>query len=188
MYEVEIKVRAAHDRIEDRLADRDTRALGTVTQVDTYYDAPTRDFAETDEALRVRRQTDGDDKQVLLTYKGPLVDTASKTREEAETQVESEADMRSILDGLGYEPAATVRKERAMYGYEGCTVTLDTIDGLGEFVEVEVTDDAVEYDDIDEARKSAIAVLESLGLDSDEQIQTSYLGLLLASESSGTAD
>jgi adenylate cyclase class 2 len=181
MYEVEVKVRADHDSVRERLAALDADHLGRVTQVDTYYDAPDRDFAKTDEALRVRRETDGSDGEtaVFVTYKGPRVDGESKTREEAETRVADEAAMRSILAGLGYEPAATVEKDRDRYALDGCTVTLDYVEGLGEFVEVEAGD-GVAGADIEDARHAAVAVLEQLELDADDQIQTSYLGLLLA--------
>jgi adenylate cyclase class 2 len=174
MYEVELKLRADHDRVRERLADHGADRIDAVTQEDTFYDAPDRDFAETDEALRVRRETD-EDTRVVLTYKGPLVDSASKTREEAQTRVADGEAIEAILAGLGYEPAATVRKERENYALEDCTVTLDRVEGLGEFVEVER--EAAKAD-IDDARRDAVAVLERLGLDPDDQIRTSYLELL----------
>jgi adenylate cyclase class 2 len=177
MYEVELKVRTAHDEVEERLEATDADLVGTVEQVDTYYDAPDRDFAETDEALRIREERD-DGVTTRLTYKGPLVEAESKTREEAETAVTDSDAMHDILAGLGYEPAAEVRKERTRYDYRGYTVTLDTVDGLGEFVEVEKETE----DDIESAREGARDVMRSLDLDPDEQIRTSYLGLLLAED------
>lgn len=184
MYEVELKVRASHDRVRERLDDLDADHVETVTQVDTYYDAPDRDFVETDEALRIREETKAGETAVLVTYKGPLVEAASKTREEAETAVGDGEEMRSILSGLGYEAAATVRKERERYALGGCTVTLDDVDGLEEFVEVERESEGgvTTEEDIDSAREQAIDVMEELGLDADEQIQTSYLGMVLARE------
>jgi adenylate cyclase class 2 len=185
MYEVEVKVRAAHEGVRERLTECDAEPLGRVTQVDTYFDAPHREFAETDEALRIRREThagdtDGDDgTDVRLTYKGPLVEAKSKTREEIETAVENGDDVRAILAGVGFEPAATVRKERERFALEGFTVTLDTVDGLGEFVEVET--EAAEESDVPERREAAFDLFRSLGLDPDDQLRTSYLGLLLDS-------
>jgi adenylate cyclase class 2 len=174
MYEVELKVRASHGPVRERL-EAAAEPLGTVTQEDTYYDAPHRDFAETDEALRVRQET-ADDRRTVLTYKGPLVEAASKTREEAETAVESPAELRRVLDGLGFEPAAVVRKERERFALDGYTVTLDDVTDLGEFVEVETEATAEE---IDAAREGAVAVLERLGLDPETRIQRSYLGMLV---------
>ena len=178
MFEVECKVRAHHDSVRSRLERLGCERIESVTQEDTYYDAPDRDFAETDEALRVREERAGEATETLLTYKGPLVDTESKTREEAETAVTDPDAIRSILGGLGYEPAATVEKERDRYSLDGVTVTLDSVEGLGEFVEAELETET----DVEAARERVQAVLERLGLDPDEGIRTSYLGLLLAEE------
>lgn len=177
MYEVEVKVSTPHEPVRERLQTIDATPLGTVVQEDTYYDAPDRDFAETDEALRIRRETDDDGQtRTQLTYKGPLVDDASKTRTEAETTVGDTTALTAILEGLGYTPAATVRKERVRYEVDEFTVTLDAVDGLGTFVECETT--APEAG-IERARTGAFDLLERLGLDPDEQVRTSYLGLLL---------
>ena len=231
-YEVEVKVRADHERLREALADRDAEPLGGVVQTDTYYDAPDRNFAETDEALRIRRETDtggtdttetdtggvnttetdtgGTDTtetdtaeadaapvpdsvgapdaepppvdadsnadRTKVTYKGPLVDAGSKTRAEHETVVGDGTELAGVLDGLGYEPAATVEKHRERFALDGYTVTLDAVTGLGEFVEVEAeTDEA----GIERVRDGARELLTELGLEPTDQIRTSYLGLLL---------
>ncbi|WP_435332943.1 class IV adenylate cyclase [Haloarchaeobius sp. TZWWS8] len=196
MYEVEVKVRADHVTVRDRLREQGAEPIDAVVQLDTYYDAPHRDFAETDEALRIRREADidaddGRNPDALegalgpaafdahVTYKGPLVEAESKTREEFETFVAEGETMDEILARLGFEPAATVRKRRQRFALDGYTVTLDAVSGLGEFVECEVeVDDGA---DVEDAREGAYAVLESLGLDPEEQLRTSYLGLLLES-------
>jgi adenylate cyclase class 2 len=176
MYEVELKVRADHDAVRDRLDQLGASAAGTVEQVDTYYDAPHRDFAATDEALRLRRETTADAATTHITYKGPLVEVASKTREEFETTVGDDDTAAAILDALGFTPAATVEKHRERYRYDEFTVTLDDVAGLGTFVEV---DAEAREADIDATRERARDLLTDLGLDPDDQIRTSYLGLLL---------
>lgn len=200
MYEVEVKVEAAHSPVRARLAELEAERVGRVEQRDTYYDAPHREFAETDEALRMRceldvtatDETDGPDATeatevteattqsadgtTKVTYKGPLVESASKTREEFETGVDDGEEMDRILAGLGFDPAAHVEKRREFYAFDGYTVTLDSVVDLGEFVEVEREATAEE---VDEVREGAFAVLRELGLDPDDQIRTSYLGLLL---------
>lgn len=175
MYEVELKVRAAHEPVRERLAALDATVLGTVHQVDTYYDAPHRTFAETDEALRLRRETQGGE-TTRLTYKGPLVEAASKTREERETMVADPEEMAAILDALGFQPAATVEKEREKFECDDYTVALDHVDGLGEFVEVEreATESAIGC-----VRDGARDLLSDLDCDPDEQVRTSYLELLV---------
>lgn len=179
MYEVELKVRADIDTVRDRLAELAATSRGSVVQEDTYYDAPHRSFPETDEALRIRRERAEDgDEQTRVTYKGPLVDDTTKTREEVETAVEHRDRLATIFEQLGFEPAATVRKERHQFELDGYTVTLDSVDGLGEFVEVET--EATEAN-LEDAREGAFSVLEDLELDSAERLRTSYLELLLSS-------
>lgn len=129
MYEVEVKVRGDHDVIRPELTELDARRTATVHQVDTYYDAPHRDFAETDEALRIRTETDANEMEpndepsasnqtpdvTQLTYKGPRVDDDSKTREESETDIESPETMDDILESLGFSLTAVVEKDRERY-------------------------------------------------------------------------
>jgi adenylate cyclase class 2 len=179
MYEVEVKIRADHETVRAALQETDARRVGTVEQSDVYYDAPHRDFAETDEALRLREEVSPDSKETVLTYKGPLVEEDSKTREEIETPLAARDEFEAILDALGFEPAATVEKERERWQLDGYVVSLDRVNGLGQFVEVEA---AAAEDAIESTREGAYAVLRSLGLDPESQIRTSYLGLLLAQD------
>ena len=180
MYEVELKLRADHESLRERLDDVGADQIEHRRQIDTYYDAPHRSFADTDEALRIRREepADGDDR-TKLTYKGPLVEAASKTREEHESVVDDDEALQGVLAGLGFEPAAVVEKDRTYFDFDEYTVVLDAVDGLGEFVEIERE---VPEAEVEAAREEAIGLLERLGLDPDEQIRTSYLGLLLAAD------
>lgn len=175
MYEVEMKVRADHEGVREALDRRNANRVEAVTQRDTYYNAPTRDFARTDEALRIRREVREDEENAKITYKGPLVGEASKTREEHETGLGNGDTMGSILDSLGFSAVKTVEKDRELFSMETYTVTLDTVAELGEFVEVETEATAGE---LDAAREGVARTVESLGLDPDEEIRTSYLELL----------
>lgn len=207
MYEVEMKVRARHDPVRDRLRGVDATREWIGFQADTYYDAPDRSFAETDEALRVRRETtlpadaplavdslvdayDEDDEpfasldvNACITYKGPKVDESSKTRREIETGVATGDSAGAIFEALGFDAAATVVKRRERWTVDGVTVTLDDVDGLGEFVEVEIEADGetdVSKDTgLDAPRERVASTLRTLDLDPDTQIRTSYLGLLV---------
>ncbi|SEH11053.1 adenylate cyclase, class 2 [Natronorubrum sediminis] len=181
MYEVEVKVPADLETVRTRLEALEATREGALVQRDTYYDAPHRTFAETDEALRIRRESDAesDVEETRVTYKGPLLDNESKSREEFETAVADDDTFDAILTNLGFEPAATVHKDRERFDLEGFTITLDLVDDVGEYVEVET--DVEDEADLESARESVYAVLERLELDPDEQIRTSYLGLLLDS-------
>lgn len=179
MYEVEVKVRAEHDPLREILESRDGTHVGAVEQTDVYYDAPHRDFAETDEALRIRREDDAGTVEAALTYKGPLLEDESKSREEVETPIADPDAVESILEAIGFVPAATVEKTRDRWRLEGFAVSLDAVDDVGQFVEVETTVDSA--DEVESAREEARGLLRSLGLDPTDQIRTSYLGLALES-------
>ena len=180
MYEVEVKVPAALAAVRERLETLGATRRGSVVQADTYYNAPHRDFAETDEALRIRseRPADGPE-ETHVTYKGSLVDEETKTREEFETGIDDAETTDAILTSLGFEPTATVRKDRERFSLDGYTITLDSVDGIGEYVEVET--EVEDESDLETAREGSYDVLERLELDPDDQIRTSYLGLLLES-------
>jgi len=177
MYEVELKLRADHDTLRETLAAQEADHVDSRNQTDTYYSAPHREFAETDEALRIRHEQPTDGEAVTkITYKGPLVESESKTREEHETVVDNADEAAGIFAGLGFEPAATVDKHREFYALDGYTISLDRVTHLGEFVEIE--QEATESE-VEAVREGAVDVLSKLGLDADNQIRTSYLGLLL---------
>lgn len=172
MYEVELKVPADLVRVRERLETLDAELRGTVEQADTYFDHPDRSFAETDEALRVRRADDS----AVLTYKGPKVEVASKTRQELQTAVDDPETTEALLEALGFEPVGTVEKRRERYTLHGYQVSLDAVDGVGEFVEVETAGSEAE---IESLREGAEWVLQQLGLDAADQVRESYLELLL---------
>ncbi|MFB6187232.1 MAG: class IV adenylate cyclase [Halobacteriaceae archaeon] len=173
MYEIELKFDIDHAEIKDKLASLNPTYIGEIRQKDIYFNAPHRDFAESDEALRVRReQSDG--VTHLVTYKGPLVEAESKTRTEYETTIESADAMTNILTNLGFTQTETVKKDRRKYRYNDKYIYLDAVEELGEFIEIET-----EAEDIEPHRSDIQQLCTQLGLDPTEQIQTSYLGLLL---------
>lgn len=77
MIEVEVKARVYDPKLVERsIIALGASPIGIEAQVDTYYSAPYRDFAKTDEALRIRVQ----DNKCFLTYKGARMDSISKKR------------------------------------------------------------------------------------------------------------
>ena len=99
---------------------------------DTYLAHPCRDFAATDEALRLR-YVNG--KLESLTYKGPKLPGKVKSRVELVLRVEEPVE--ELLERLSFRPALRVVKNRVYMKLEEATVTLDRVEGLGCYVEVE---------------------------------------------------
>ncbi len=173
MLEVEAKF-AVRDPggVRDRLNRQEVRMTRRQQEHDVYYNAPHRDFGKTDEALRVRY----DDTGVTATYKGPKVRVGSaKAREEFNLAVASGETLEEILSHLGFRRAATVSKTREFYEIGDVTVTLDDVEGLGTFVEIEILTE----DDKEDAADRIGEIAKGLGVDGPP-IYTSYLEMLLS--------
>ena len=106
---------------------------------DTYLRHPSRDFRATDEALRIR-EVDG---KPFITYKGKRREGPIKIRPEIELPlVETTVpDWLAIWSHLGFSVASQVKKTRDVYFLEFKSrpthVTLDHVESLGYFVEIE---------------------------------------------------
>jgi adenylate cyclase class 2 len=179
MLEVEMKFTGAdHDQLQRRLAEWGARADPPRQEADHYFNAPDRDFAQTDEALRVRRVGSAN----FVTYKGPKRDLQTKTRTEIEVQLaegeRAAEDFMKVLTHLGYRPVAVVRKRRRILHLErggfALEVCLDAVDGLGAFAELEVQ---APEERLPAARAAIQELATELGLTTSER--RSYLELLL---------
>jgi adenylate cyclase class 2 len=166
MIEVEVKGQVTSEKqleIIDGLISK-WKFLGEETQDDTYYAHPVRNFMDTDEALRIRRVED----RFYLTYKGPKIDAVSKTREEIE--IVTSPELGDILERMGFSPVARIVKTRRNYGKDDIILSIDEVEDLGTFVELEAASN-----DPEDA-KELLSLLEKLNLLSETR---SYLELFL---------
>ncbi len=159
--------------IERRIVGLGAEFQEELEQIDTYYNHPARDFAQTDEALRIRRV----DEKAYLTYKGSKIDNITKTREEMEVLVENGDSVKEILDKLGFSEVGTVKKVRKKYTFNDFIICLDKVDGLGSFVEMEAQCDSEDSEEVSRLRDEILRTLKELGLEKIER--KSYLELLL---------
>lgn len=187
-YEVEIKFRRqAADGLEARLAHLGGEPGTEMLQQDTYFAHPVRNFARTDEAFRIRSVGDKN----RLTYKGPRIDSQSKTRQEVEVSLAAGAaarrQMTEMLLALGFKIVLTVVKARRHWEIEweqrSIHVALDTVEDVGEFAELEVL--AAESD-WQAARDSLLRLARDLRLNDFER--RSYLELVLAAKGQSPDD
>ena len=165
MLELEMKAKIdkyTRGRIDQIL--RKAEFIEEKVEEDTYYSSPIRDFKETDETLRIRYSGE----KAILTYKGPKLDKISKSREEFEALVSG--DIEEILQKLGYKKILNVRKKRKVYLYKDYTVSIDDVEDLGEYIEIELKSENLK--DI----KRIENLFEVLFLESERR---SYLELLL---------
>jgi adenylate cyclase, class 2 len=179
-YEVEVKYRCSDLRnLADLLQRNGAIQAGRHEYADLYFAHPGRDYAATDEALRLRRVDD----ENRITYKGPKRPGPTKTREEIELPLgvgrEAFDAFATLLDRLGFRAVALVPKSRREFHitHSGrpLTVALDDAGPLGTFAEVEAL--AVDDSDLAAAQAAVLGLAASLGLTEVEL--RSYLRMML---------
>lgn len=176
MIEVEVKAHAHNlDEIEEKLVQIGARRVREEYQEDLYFNAPHRDFAQTDEALRIRKTRSGNSEDTYITYKGAKMDEVSKTRKEIEVAVEDPLKVGDIFQNLSFRPVATVRKNRTIYTMEELIITLDEVQGVGNFVEIEK--ETEEGEDTEEALSEIFATYSKIGITEGFE-RSSYLELM----------
>ncbi|MDV0441214.1 class IV adenylate cyclase [Methanorbis furvi] len=177
--EIEIKVKVpALEPIRNNLEKYGAVLIAEQDEHDIYYNAPHKDFAQTDEALRVRytkNQTCGKIMPPNVTYKGPKVGHEGfKAREEVIVDLSSGEEFGVILERLNFRKTAEVVKHREIYQCEKAIVTLDNVAGVGTFSEIEADFSLTE----DEAIAAIESVAAAAGI-TGERLTKSYLEILL---------
>ena len=118
------------------------------------------------QCLLLRLRALDNQKEGILTVKGPAQDRTFKAREEIEVGISSTAAAQRGLELLGYKVAWYYEKRRDRWYYQGCEIALDELPEIGCFVEIEGPDDA-----------SISKVLQQLQLDPSAHIKANYLML-----------
>jgi adenylate cyclase class 2 len=188
-FEVEIKFRVEDlSELEHKL--QQFGGIGfdePVTEFDFFFQHPCRNFAETDECLRLRKRVFlVGTSEHSLTYKGPKVDAYTKTRREIEIPVIEPECWKSLLAALGFYQSASIhklrRRQRLTVNHRHVDIVLDTLPVLPEsernFVELEMM--ATE-EECEECRNMILGIAEQLGL--SHPIRDSYLQLVSAEKS-----
>jgi adenylate cyclase class 2 len=166
-FEVEVKYRSVdHDQLTIMLAGMGASPGGAVDQEDLYFNHPARDFAQTNEAFRLRRVGT----ENWMTYKGPKHAGPTKTRKEIEVALTDGPDAFEqtvgLFERLGFRPVATIRKRRETFhltfqGHE-MEIALDLAEGLGCFAEIETI--AANQAELSAAQAAVLALAGALGL------------------------
>lgn len=179
MLEVEVKVRVSIDETLKKLYELGYKRGTTVYELDTYFNGLEKDLKKEDKALRIREHRDVDTgvTKYVLNFKGPKVDETTLTREETQFTVPSFEHGEIVLRGLGFAPAGHVEKTRIHMEKERVRCCLDSVTGLGDFLEVEIM--AEGEDGYEKAVKEIEEVLKSLNLSMEDTVKHSYLSMLM---------
>ncbi|RLI72976.1 class IV adenylate cyclase [Archaeoglobales archaeon] len=167
--EVEVKFKA-YDGVEERIKEMADFVIEKFEE-DLYFNHPCKDFKESDEALRVRKDKEG----IKVTYKGAKVDKETKSREEIKLKVDDFDKSIDLFKKLGFKPVREVVKLRRIYRIGDAIICYDEVKGLGNFVEIEIESD---FDGFEEAKQRVFKIAKMLGFNPKDNIRKSYLELL----------
>lgn len=113
--------------------------------LDQRYDVESRELAQRDEVLRVRRYERSGSTRTYLEWKGPTeMQGAYKIREEVSTLVEDFPALERILVRLGFGITMEVDREIAQYDLGGATIRFETYPRMDVLVEVEGEPETIE--------------------------------------------
>ena len=176
MLEVELKVKMPSlEPVRKFLLMNNAQARSNVHEHDIYYNAPHRDFGKTDEAVRVRYTDD----HAVVTYKGPKIKKFGlKAREELNFAVENGKTFETMLERLGFTRTTEVNKWRENFSYRGASISLDKVEELGTFAEIEI----IVHDENDNPTVQIETIAQEIGV-TGEPLLESYLELILKKRS-----
>jgi predicted adenylyl cyclase CyaB len=165
---VEVKARLADLDAARRAAERcGARFVWDDTQVDRYYEA--------DGGRRVKLRTCGRAPAELIRYDRP--ETAGVRASDYEVTPVRDPDAQACLVPKT-EPIVVVRKRRELWLVDNVRIHLDTVDGLGTFLEFEAVLDA-EHDE-PACRAQVRRLLDAFGVADGDCLRASYSDLLRA--------
>ena len=145
---------------------------GTLIQRDTYFRVP-------EGRLKLREQEPGG--AVLIQYRRDDRPEARESRYRLIEVEDAEAARTALDEALG--TLAVVEKERRLLLWEGVRIHLDSVKGLGSFVELEGV--APEGSDLSGEQDRVARLGEALGIDDSRILSDSYSDLVLAGAAGG---
>lgn len=170
--EMEIKVKltkAEYDNLNEIMKNKGKILLES-TQNDVYFKPNFLNDEDTNFSLRIR--TIGNRK--ILTYKKINNEMYC---EEYEVEIDNSDNMKKIFDSIGFEIITEVNKKRIIYSYlDKYEVSLDAVDNLGYFIEIEVKEKITDYC---EEYNILINNSKKLGLNLNNIINKRYFQMLL---------
>ena len=146
---------------------------GTLIQRDTYFRVP-------EGRLKLREQEPGG--AVLIQYRRDDRPEARESRYRLIEVADAEAARTALDEALG--TLAVVEKERRLLLWEGVRIHLDSVKGLGSFVELEGV--APEGSDLSGEQDRVARLGEALGIDDSRILSDSYSDLVLAGAAGGS--
>lgn len=178
--EVEIKLKLDEEEAKNILGILNNSAIGVeeIIERDIYFTSGNRDFIASKECLRIR-ETNG---ECELTYKGPSTQEMLDKRQFWKTEINIDVNstperINLLLEALGFTKVADFTKTRKKFLYGASAITLDNIEKLGYFLEIEeIINDPANREN---ALKKNAALIKKFGLSEEHIVNEPYRDLIL---------
>ncbi|MNH50381.1 CYTH domain protein [compost metagenome] len=173
MREIEIKARIRSvQSIIDVLSTQNIIVTELITQHDRVYGQVGVDDTSDNTAawLRIRSETKQGSTKHIFTLKRSITNQMDSI--EHETEIADPRELKAIIHQLDFSLYSDLTKTRQKAHMGDIEICIDSVDGLGSFVEVEkLTDETADYDAV---VAELWQVLKRLGVQSDDEVTDGY--------------
>lgn len=175
--EVELKVKVDDfDEVKFRL-EKAGKFVRRVHQVDTYFNSPHRDFLAPEKTVEFLRLRNNDNKEFSFDYHRLLECAGECSRtEEDETGISDPQTLQKVLELLNFKKILVVDKKREIWDCGDFEVVLDTVAGLGNFIEIEARKD---FGGFEKTKEACLMFLNDLNISSIPINEKGYFEMLL---------
>jgi len=152
--EIEVKFKVLFDEVKEKIETLGAELVREEIQEDLYFVVPLPNL------LRIRRIVNSG--EAILGYK-EIKDDRNEEFDEIEVKVEDFDKTREILKRLGFKEDIWVKKHRYVYKLGNITFELNRVEGLGDFLDIEVISE-----DVEKAKREIWEVAKKLGLKEED--------------------
>lgn len=178
--EIEIKVEVSQGTFESfrTFLKENARFVKKSFQTDEYFTPVHRNFLSPEypfEWLSIRERSN----KIILNYKHWYPENEAKSThcDEYEVELSNYSNMNKIFEALNIKSLCKVVKEREIYNYnDEFEISMDKVDELGCFVEIEVKKD---FGSIENANQKLLEFATRMGVDTSKRNYRGYPFMLL---------
>lgn len=171
MREIEIKARVSDaEALRSVLKEKGVALSEPISHHDVVWGVPGNVRGDDSPWLRLRTETKGDVMRYLFTLKRSM--TGQLDSLEYETEVNDPDAVQGMVKELGFILYSDITKNRQKAQIEGNEICLDSVDGLGDFIELEkLTDDNAEYQVVED---ELWEIMGSFGVSRSDEVTVGY--------------
>ncbi len=179
MMEIELKARLRDKAaVEEKVASFAT-FMRNLDKADEYWHGPDWRFVRGTKGFRLRM----DEQKAIVTFKQKRNDGGIEINNETEFEVSDAKAFKSLVERIGCEPFYRKRKIGKAYEFEGCTIEIVEVEGVGGFIEIERLLQVDDPEAIAIAQGTLRTILSMAGVPASEIEGRSYSELVLKASS-----